>query len=298
MMKKRKRMPLAAVLLFILLLGACTAKKEGLPENIRVRLSAENKGNWGDEAVGFAQISKNNCVYTPKIFVLDTGCNAKSDKITAGYNAMGEPKNTADSDGHGTIVINKLLALIDCANVIPIKIANSEKILLKHLLAGLEQAISLRPDVISMSIGTAVDYPEISQKIREAVEHNIVVVAAAGNQGASELLFPAKYDGVISVLARDINNIDVASNNKSETKRSFSAPGVNIWVGGEYISGSSIAVPYVTAIVSQMIAAAGKAQLTVQEIENILSATALYPTKFSFGLAQYTRAVKETLKLS
>ena len=282
-------------LVFAVLLNACTAKTESLPYNVRVRLSINNTSNWGEEAIGVIVVSKNDCLYSPRIIVLDTGCNIESELIAIGYNAFDGSEDVADADGHGTVMIDKLLDMIVYADVVPIKISDSEEIALEYLLGGLEKAISMHPDVISMSLGTMIDYPKVAEKIEEAIEQNIVVIAAAGNQGGDKLLYPAGYDDVISVLARDINNIDVASNNKSESKRSFSAPGVKILVGNEYVTGSSIAVPYVTALISQMIAVSGKGRLLIAEIENILVDTALYPTKFSFGLVQYNMAIKETM---
>ena len=111
------------------------------------------------------------------------------------------------------------------ANIIPIKITDSEDMSSEYLFKGLEKAISFNPDIINISIGTSTNYPEIEQAIKRAIDMNIIIVAAAGNQGKDNLLFPARYDGVISVLARDINNIDISMNCKSDIKRSFSAPG-------------------------------------------------------------------------
>lgn len=272
---------------FVIQLSACATPEE-LPDNIRVRLVEDNRGHWGDEAIGFAVINEDDRVYAPRIVVLDTGSNVENEMISIGYNVIDSSNDILDASGHGTHVISQLVRLVGYSEVIPVKISECDDILLENLLRGLEKAISLQPDIISMSLGTATDHSEVAELIAQAVEQNIVVIAAAGSQGGYELLFPAGYDGVISVLARNINNIDIALNNRSSSKRSFSAPGANIAVEDERISGSSIAVPFVTAVVAEMIAVSGRGRLSIEEIQEVLSETALHPTRYSYGLVQFS----------
>ena len=295
-MKLKKHLILVVLCVFVISLAACsTETATELPDNIRIRLSESNEGHWGDNAAGFIDAGEFERVHRPRVVVIDTGNNIEDDdRIVTGYNAMDSSSDVSDTDGHGTLVITELLRLVEYVEVIPVKISESDEIFLNYLLRGLEKSISLQPDIINMSIGTATDHPEIAHLIAQAIEQNIVVIAAAGSLGGDELLFPARYDGVISVLARSINNLDIDSNNKCETNRSFSAPGVNVLVGDEQITGSSIAVAYVTAIVSQMIAVAGSEQLSIAEIEHILITTSLHPTRFSHGLVQYNRALERT----
>jgi hypothetical protein len=274
---------------------ACSFFNKELPDNIRIRLSMDHNKDWGNEAIGFSKLSQEDIFFVPKIVVLDTGCSIKNDNIFQGYNILDNSNDVSTSDSHGDIVISKLLDLICVAKIIPIKISQDEDIEHLNLSEGLKKAISLQPDIISLSLGTKKNYSDIAEITGDAIKQGIIIIAAVGNQFGDELLFPASYDGVIRVMARDINNIDCAYNNKSEHKRSFSAPGEHILVNGQYISGSSIAVPYVTAIVSQMIAVSGRGKLDVNSITQILSDTALYPTKYSYGLVQYNAAILETL---
>ena len=284
------------VIIFIIMIQfvACSPNNKELPDNIRVRLSLDHNNDWGNEAINFVNINADEIVYIPKVVVLDTGANVKDDMVSSGYNVLDNSHDVYDSDNHGTLVIAKLLNLICYAEIIPIKITENEEIEHFNLLKGLEKAVILQPDIISLSIGTKMNYPDIADIINEAINKNIIVIAAAGNQYGDELLFPAQYDGVISVLARDINNMDCAYNNKSRTKRSYSAPGEHILVNNEYMSGSSIAVSYVTAIVSQMIAICGRGKLNEERVNQILSSASFYPTKYSYGLVQYDASISKS----
>lgn len=83
-----------------------------------------------------------------------------------------------------------------------------------------------------------------------ASQRGMVIVAAAGNDGAaSPPRYPAAFSKVIAVTAVDANmapyaqavvgpHIDIA------------APGVDLFVGGRYVSGSSFAAPFVTAFLA------------------------------------------------
>ena len=285
---------IALLITVVLQLFACNSLNQELPNNTRIRLGLDKYDDWGNEAVAFIKPDEEYVIYIPKIAILDTGCNLNSNMVLPGHNVLDNSQNISDTDGHGTLVTGKLISLVVNAEIIPIKIAESENIEHSSLSNGLKKAISFQPDIISLSLGTQINYQDIANIIRDAIDRGIIIIAAAGNQYGTELLFPAAYDGVISVIARDINNMDCAYNNKSKEKRSFSAPGEHIMVEDEYMSGSSIAVSYVTALISQMLAITGKNKLlSSDEIMKILSETALYPTKCSYGLIQYEASISK-----
>ena len=97
--------------------------------------------------------------------------------------------------------------------------------------------------------------------LKEAIDglskKNMIFVAAAGNDGpAAPPSYPAAYEQVIAVTAvsYDLKGYRHASRGDHID---FAAPGVDIWTavpGGSagYHSGTSFAVPYVTAIIASM----------------------------------------------
>ena len=113
------------------------------------------------------------------------------------------------------------------------------------------------PEVFSMSLGGSGAPEELHTAIITAYNWGIVIVAAAGNDGASNPLYPAAYPEVIAVGAIDSsNNVPSWSNRNPEV----TAPGVDIlstYPDNTYaiLSGTSMATPHVSAVVALMQAA-------------------------------------------
>ncbi len=113
------------------------------------------------------------------------------------------------------------------------------------------------PEVISMSLGGSDAPEELHDVIKSAYDWGIVIVAAAGNEGASSPSYPAAYPEVIAVGAIDSSgNVPDWSNRNPEV----SAPGVDILSTYpddtyETLSGTSMATPHVSATVALIQAA-------------------------------------------
>ncbi len=102
-----------------------------------------------------------------------------------------------------------------------------------------------------VNISLAGPYNKIlDRSLHSAVEKGMVIVAAAGNSGAkSPPRYPAAFEGVIAVTAVDVEG-KVYGNAVQGEQIDFAAPGVDVFVlvgGGKYVSGTSIAAPFVTA---------------------------------------------------
>ena len=228
----------------LILLSSCT-------ENTVIekpRLAENYYEDWGTIATNI--MIHNNSMDPIKVALIDTGVNLIDKRIVQGSNVIDNSMEYNDELEHGTILCRKLLDINKSVNIIPIKIfSNNTTLDVKNLCKGIEKAIELEVDIINISCGTDIYYKELEDIINCAISQNITIVAAAGNKGAEELLYPARFKNVISVMARDINNKDLSYNNKSRQKQSFSAPGDHILCGSEYYSGSSIATIYITNFV-------------------------------------------------
>lgn len=108
-----------------------------------------------------------------------------------------------------------------------------------------------RVAVINLSF-TGPDNAVLARVVENALARNIIIVAAAGNEGPrAQPLFPAAYEGVVAVTAVDGNGRVYRRANAGE-HIDFAAPGVQLWTaasisGGRFRSGTSYAAPFVTA---------------------------------------------------
>jgi len=200
------------------------------------------------------------------IAVVDSGIRPTHEDFTggrvkAGYNTYTGSAVTSDNNGHGSLVAGAAaantnntvgLAGIDwSADILPI-IVDSGGIPESKSAQGIKYAADNGADIINLSYGAAT----YSQAEREAVDYarekGCVIVAARGNNGDDEIMYPACCANVIGVGASD----------KTDQRASLSsygygldvmAPGVDI-VGPEYTSdttyvkgsGTSFAAPLVS----------------------------------------------------
>src|SRR3989338_1588224 len=219
---------------------------ENIPFNIK-KIKADSAWN----------LSKGSNV---KVAVLDTGIGAHNDLAVAG--GVSFVDNTYyDSNGHGTSVAGVIAALLNdegLAGVSPEVSLYSVKIMqgstgdLSNAIAGIEWAIDNNISIVSMSFGLG-SYSQIfKEALQEAYNHNIVLVAASGNEATDNILYPAKYDTVIAVGAVDSDD-NLASFSSYGFEQELVAPGVDInstYLGNVYsiLSGTSLAAPHVAGV--------------------------------------------------
>ena len=126
---------------------------------------------------------------------------------------------------------------------------------LSWVINAIRYAIEKRVDIISMSLGLSENSPKLENIIKEAINNNIVIVCAAGNEGdgnyeSFEYSYPAAYTDVISVGAVDKKGVPAKFSN-SNTAIDLVAPGVDIistYPNNQFaaLSGTSMATPYVS----------------------------------------------------
>ncbi|MEZ4866412.1 MAG: S8 family serine peptidase [Caldilineaceae bacterium] len=149
--------------------------------------------------------------------------------------------------------------------------------------------------VININFATSLDDPEERAAIYEATSNGALVLAAAGNTGKEQTLFPAAYDCVVGVGAVD----------QSATRAGFStyglgvdvvAPGVNIFSTAlhsqqhdyDYASGTSFATPHASGVAALIFSA--RPELTAWDVREILLRSAKdlgqpgYDVQYGYGL--------------
>ncbi|HEY9190725.1 MAG TPA: S8 family peptidase [Sulfurovum sp.] len=224
------------------------------------------------------------------IAILDTGANLDHldliDNIKGNYNAINPRKSADDDHGHGTHVagiigaVNNTIGVVGTGpqvNLYPVKVLDrTNQGALSDILDGLQWCIDNNMQVVNMSFGAL----GTTQSFHDAViaVHNagIVQVSAAGNEGSSGIIYPARYPETIAVSSVDLADQLAASSSRG-AEIDLAAPGVGInstSIDGLYttMSGTSMAAPHVTGTAALVLAVHGS--LTPDEVKTKLKSTA------------------------
>ena len=207
------------------------------------------------------------------VAVLDTGCDTThpdlKERIVGGRNFTddddGNPEVYKDYNGHGTHVAGTIAAVQSNTGVVGVA-PEADLLIIKVLdrngsgeykwiINGINYAIEQKANIISMSLGGPKDIPELHEAIQKAVNHNILVVCAAGNSGdgdesTPEYDYPGAYNEVISVGSIDLERRSSDFSN-CNNEIDLVAPGEEIlstYLNGTYatLSGTSMSAPHVS----------------------------------------------------
>lgn len=198
------------------------------------------------------------------VAVIDTGVDLDhpdlAGNLVPGYNFINPGTSPQDDHGHGTHVAGIVAAVTgngtgvagvagDC-RVMPVKVLSGEGEGTDYGVAqGIQWAADNGARIASLSLGG----PDYSQALADAVNYaygkNVLVVAAAGNEGGA-ILYPAALPHVVAVGATDNGDNRAAFSNYGDAL-DIAAPGVSIfstlWDDTYiYLSGTSMATPHVS----------------------------------------------------
>lgn len=118
------------------------------------------------------------------------------------------------------------------------------------LVDALNYALTKNVRIANLSLVTPQDYPVLSAAV-EAVSDEIMIVAATGN-AATNVYWPAAYEGALAVAATDDDDTYATFSNYGP-EVDLAAPGVDILSADDEISyidntGTSMATPHVSAL--------------------------------------------------
>lgn len=223
------------------------------------------------------------------VAVIDSGIDGThpelSGAIAQSYDATGD-KAPVKPHTHGTAMASliaahgKLMGAAPHARILAIRAfdpaGKSAEGTTFNILKGLNFAAANNARVINMSFAGPSD-PAIHRSLEAARKKGIVLVAAAGNEGAkSAPLYPAADPNVIAVSATDADDLILEQSNRGNYI-AVAAPGAQIMVaipdgGYEMSSGTSHAAAEVSGIIALMLA--HKPGMTPDQARATLLATA------------------------
>ncbi len=196
--------------------------------------------NWGQQAINVSEAWRYSLGKNVKILILDSGVDKNhpvlSGKIASIKSFVTEanlPYQGFDQIGHGTHIAG-LVAGDDGIGVAPqaqlfvAKVCDNHECPESKIYEALEWGIQNQVDVINVSLGRFVTNAIEKSAIEKLISLGITVVAAAGNQGASQVTYPARYPNVISVGA-STGQSQVAEFSNRGDQVDLLAPGVGIF---------------------------------------------------------------------
>ena len=171
-----------------------------------------------------------------KVAVIDTGIDYTHPDLAAryagGYDFLNGDADPFDDHGHGTHVSGTIAAEMNNLTGTPmpaaegvVGIAPNARILAYKVCGpdghcsdfaitqAIDQAVTDGAKVINMSLGGA-DYSQsLNDSIQAAWSAGLVIVAGAGNDGNTNLFYPAALDNVVSVGASDEDDLRASFSN-------------------------------------------------------------------------------------
>lgn len=154
-----------------------------------------------------------------KIAVIDTGVDfnhpelfgwGPDGKVIGGYNFIQEGKPPLDTNGHGTQVAGviaadgQLMGVAPKSKILAYKVSeNGEAVSSDLIVKAIDRAIEDGADIINISLGVNKTNANIEHAVNRALEKEIFVVTAAGNDGPMSRTIgsPGKNYGSVTVGA-------------------------------------------------------------------------------------------------
>lgn len=214
---------------------------------------------WNLKAIGADIVHQQNLTGEGvKVAILDSGLEKFSEVQPKGsVSFLPDEKKTDDPTGHGTSVSGIIGAPIDGWGIIGVapkselyivQVLNEQNSSpVSRIIEGIDWCIDNDIDIINMSFGTSQYSHALEEAVQRAYAAGILLVAAAGNGGAStQEQYPARYAQVLSVGSVDSS----MSHTDSSSLGEVSAPGERILTTGLLglygaVSGTSISAPHV-----------------------------------------------------
>jgi serine protease len=285
------RKPLASLAICFASFASCLAFSTQVGAAANDPLLAQQ---WGIFATGADRVWSVTTGRGVTVAVVDSGSGPHPDlaeNLLPGQSFMNSTEtqdgNDVDTSGHGTHVAGIIAAVANNgiggtgvapnAKILPIKVLDQAgQGDARDVAAGVRFAADSGAQVINLSLGGATESSSLTQAIQYANDKGALVVAAAGNGGATDKpKWPASLDLTIAVTAVDSSK-NVTSFDQRGDYIDIAAPGASIvsTAKGDYValSGTSMAAGFVAGAAALLFAA--EPRISNAQVRDILLRTA------------------------
>jgi len=211
------------------------------------------------------------------VAVLDSGVDLTHpdlvDRLVPGYDFMDHDTVPQDDFGHGTHVAGIIAATTDngvgvagvapTVKIMPLRVLRYDRLTDQAvgdtfaLAQAIRYAADHGADVINMSLGGdhSVDDP-VRGAVQYALSRQVVLVAAAGNEGAQSVLYPASEYGVLGIGSSSSADV-VSSYSNHGSGVDLVAPGESIYsTNWTLASGSTYGIKFGTSMATPFVSGA------------------------------------------
>ncbi len=284
---------------------------------------------WNLDAIGTDEAWTTTTGGGVIVAVLDTGVRTGGPdgiaNVLGGYDFYNNDNNPTDGNGHGTFVAGTIAqntgnglgvsGVAPGATILPVKVlGDSGTGDINAIANGLVWATDQGAKVANLSLGSAYPSATLESACRYAYDRGVTVVAATGNEYATSVGYPARYDTVIAVGATGQGGARAGYSNRG-TGIDLVAPGGDLGkdVDGDgyadgilqetiengrwtytFWEGTSMATPHVAAAAALLYASGESTPRGVFEVLTDTArdlGTAGYDTSYGYGQVDLAAAV-------
>lgn len=235
------------------------------------------------------------------VAVIDSGASFTSEdrpaRLIAGWDYVDNDGDPRDLNGHGTHVAGTIaqatgnglgvVGVAPDASILVYRVLDAQGYGSAYWTAkAISDATDAGADVINMSLGSRYSTSAEANAIRYAADHGVVLVAASGNDGRSQVDYPGAYPETIAVGAVRYDG-RVTNYSNGGSKLDIVAPGGDTGVdqngdgyadgvlqevpgGYEFYDGTSMASPHVAGAAALLLSAGA----APEDVRDLLTATA------------------------
>lgn len=223
-----------------------------------------------------------------------------------GYDIINEDEHANDDNGHGTHVTgtiaqstNNSIGAAGVAfnvTIMPVKVLDAEGSgTVEDVANGIYYAVDQGANIINLSLGSDSSSTTLKEACKYARQNAVTIVAAAGNDGADSISYPAGYDDYVIAVGATGYDEERTYYSNGGSSLDLMAPGGDLSVdlngdgyndgilqqtfsedvtsfGYWFYSGTSMATPHVTGVAALLLSASS--DLLPAQIQDILETTA------------------------